>query len=142
MDSEMPERRVSRRDLLKKLGAGVAVAWSAPIVTSFGAKAFATGQHKNRCSQPCANTRLCCINCPGALDGLCGCSNDTELRCVCWTNAFCVDLSDCQSSADCGTRERCIRNTGCGFAGKCIPFCGDPVASRGARSGPKAIRIA
>jgi hypothetical protein len=142
MDSEMPEKGVSRRDLLKKLGAGAAVAWSAPIITSFGTKAFADSVHRNRCNPPCAYPRLCCTNCPGALDGLCGCSDDVEGRCVCWTNAFCDDLAGCTTSADCGTRERCIRGTGCGFAGKCIPFCGDPVASRGTRSGRTTIRIA
>jgi hypothetical protein len=35
------EDKLSRRRLLKRIGAGAAVAWSAPVLTSFHAPAFA-----------------------------------------------------------------------------------------------------
>ena len=41
MDSES-EKELSRRSLLKKIGTGAAIAWAAPVLSSFGARAYAS----------------------------------------------------------------------------------------------------
>src|ERR1700724_3540177 len=41
MDSEQPRVRISRRKVLKQIGTGAAIAWSAPILTSIETPAFA-----------------------------------------------------------------------------------------------------
>ena len=40
---DVPEEGVSRRRMLKRIGAGAAVAWTAPILTSIRTPAFAQG---------------------------------------------------------------------------------------------------
>ncbi len=42
MEPDRPEiEGISRRRMLKRIGAGAAIAWSAPVLTSFRAPAFA-----------------------------------------------------------------------------------------------------
>jgi hypothetical protein len=142
LDSETQERELSRRDLLKTIGVGAAVAWSAPILTSLGAKALA-GEEKawrKRCQAPCDSITLCALTRPGDVDGLCGCSADTEGDCVCWANCFCADLDACTSKADCPAGYNCIPGTGCGAGGFCLPACGKTCIGD-ARSGPRPLNL-
>lgn len=144
MDSERTEQEISRRSLLKRIGAGAAIAWSAPIVTSFGSKAFAG--LPGRCNPPCDVVLICAVNRFGDVDGLCACSADTEGRCSCWANVFCDTICECGSSADCPAGWRCFPGTGCGAQGFCIPKCGESAGGgcRGKRgaAGKVAVRIA
>jgi hypothetical protein len=138
MDSVETEQGISRRTLLKRVGAGAAIAWAAPIVTSFGSKAFAG--LPGRCNAPCDVITICAVNRPGEVDSICACSADTEGRCACWANVFCNNITSCASTADCPAGWRCIPNTGCGAGGFCIPRCGE-TTNRPARSGKVALRI-
>lgn len=142
MDSETQERELSRRDLLKRIGAGAAVAWSAPILTSLGAKALAGGQpiYRKRCGPTCSGVTICAFARQGDVDGLCGCSADTEGDCVCWANCFCVDATACTSKADCPAGYNCIPNTGCGAGGICLPACGKTCIGD-TRSGRRALNL-
>jgi hypothetical protein len=121
MDSVQTEQGISRRTLLKRVGAGAVIAWSAPIISSFGSKALAG--LPGRCNAPCGAITLCAVNRFGDVDGSCGCSADTEGRCDCWANVFCTDVCVCSTSADCPAGWRCIPGTGCGDQ-VCIPACG------------------
>jgi len=114
---------ISRRKMLKRIGAGAAVAWSAPILTSMATPAFA--QYENPCPPE---------SCPGnpCQTGQCtqglGCFTfgpDTEGNSHCYQNIFCSCVVPCQISADCGPRQFCQENTGCGAGGVCLDCCGE-----------------
>jgi hypothetical protein len=113
MPSDAAARRISRRRMLKRLGAGAAVAWSAPILTSLRTPAFA--QYGARCAPTnafCGNTDPECGGTSGCPDtgGRCAVADDGS--CVCWCTAVCQSVDPiCESDTDC---------TQFG-AGKCAP---------------------
>jgi hypothetical protein len=103
-EDESVDRRVSRRAALKKIGVGTAIAWSAPVITTFGSRAFAAGTpaplplcNRGPC-QPCFKP------CPS--NGGCACL-DHGGDCVCisgFTSAFpCSADSECPSGSICVT---------------------------------------
>src|SRR5690348_16452977 len=69
---------ISRRKMLKRIGAGVAVAWTVPVITSINAPAFAGSQSCDCITQDCALG-----NCgpPGAG---CSCAQTEEHGCQCF----------------------------------------------------------
>lgn len=96
MDQRSPGRSISRRTMLKRIGAGTAIAWSAPILTSLRTPAFA--QYGEVC-------QLCgCLEEPGAIvcgqaggdDCVCARTSD-RARCVCVSNRV----------APCGPEDTC-----------------------------------
>ena len=106
----MSEERISRRRMLKRIGAGAVVAWSAPVITSVTSPAFAQYQDCD-CSDPCVE----CV------EG-CRCDQTTESDCGCFSPEC---LSPCTSSADCGSGQRCVVKCGCD--NMCAALCGpDP----------------
>jgi hypothetical protein len=116
------EDGISRRKMLKRIGAGAAVAWSAPILTSMRAPAFAAryGCPPEDCpGNPC-QTGAC-------TQGL-GCfvfGPDTEGDSHCYQNIFCSCVVPCNSSNDCDPDQHCQPNTGCGSQGVCLNCCGE-----------------
>jgi hypothetical protein len=137
-----PTEGISRRKMLKRIGAGAAVAWSAPILTSIRTPAFA--QYDNPCPDTGCPGELfepCTGNPPGCQTGSCtenlGCfkGDDFEGRCHCYQNIFCSCVQACNSSADCGPRQFCMPNTGCGGSA-CINCCGE-----GCRDEPGLSRL-
>jgi hypothetical protein len=135
---ENHEGGISRRRVLKGLGAGTAVAWTAPVLMSIGSPAYA--QASPTCDPfDCANQRHCT---PG---GNCGpppeCGGCTELldgSCRCWSHATC---SPCQSDADCQPGYRCGRIVNCcgDVEQTCFNACGSnaPVPRGGLRFGDR-----
>src|SRR5436190_18833217 len=94
---------ISRRTMLKRAGAGAAVAWSAPAVFSVASRASAgtpgvNPQCHGNCAELCINQNQCGT---GGLFDYCGCTTNTEGDCFCWSNVFCSDVPDCSTSADC-----------------------------------------
>src|SRR5207249_715696 len=118
-----PHEGVSRRRMLKRLGAGAAVAWTVPVVTSLHTRAFAA--LSGGCPAPRCST---CIEmgCPGfnpCQSGSCygglGCSRgiSTEGECLCFQTAFCSCLTPCSSSSDCPPGQHCLcPANGCGMS--------------------------
>src|SRR5439155_3380981 len=120
---------ISRRRMLKRIGAGAAIAWTAPIVTSLHTPAFAAQR------QDCSSNG--CAGCGPILNGNAGCSQgsctgglgcfdslNTEGACVNWQNIFCSCLTPCSSSSDCSGTSQCLcSNNGCGGS-FCVPCCG------------------
>ena len=136
---DVSEDGIPRRKMLKRIGAGAAVAWTAPILTSIRAPAFAQSPRN-----PCPPE-----SCPGnpCQSGACtqdlGCfihGPDTEGNSHCYQNIFCSCVSPCSSSADCGPGQFCQPNTGCGAGGVCLDCCGQGCrdASEGIPSGATA----
>ena len=123
-----PERkaRISRRRLLKRLGAGAAVAWSAPILSSIRTPAFA--QYPSGCGNPpCTFLVPGCglgdgVPCGGG-ELVCACFTTTESECFCINQAVCACAQTCTTSGDCPAGQRCIVNTGCG-RNVCLAGCG------------------
>jgi hypothetical protein len=136
-----PKEGISRRRMIKRIGAGAAIAWSAPVLTSVSTPAFA--QYPG------------CINDPG-----CGCSDPCNVAipcggrqdCNCWVHASsrsctclhfvqsCGEFGDCPAGqdAECPSGMCCV-DTCCGFT--CTPACGGAGgAERKRRSGARTTR--
>ena len=135
MHADDAVRRISRRKMLKRLGAGAAVAWSAPVLTSLRTPAFAQ-------YGPCAPIgALCgppdprcggasgCPDCPGRTfcvaldDGSCFCAlggscNFLPGEPICQTDADCEALLN--PGARCGPTvcDECAGNRAC-----LVPAC-------------------
>ena len=94
--------RISRRTILKRIGAGAAVAWSAPILSTVRVPAFAASVDKcptckPLCSfqaPPCGNPPLCF--CYQIVGGSCACVGDVQCG------------AGCSSNGDCGEGQVCV----------------------------------
>jgi hypothetical protein len=120
----MSPEQISRRRMLKRIGAGAAIAWSAPVLSSVRTPALA----QYACAAfPCG---AACPNEPGALfcdpDGpegtACACVPTVEGTCACIrTNFVTVPPGACSASSQCGSGSVCV-NDGC-FGDFCQPLC-------------------
>jgi len=115
MDDEISTKSVSRRSALKKLGAGTAIVWTAPIVLSFDAPGFAASA-PTACD--CTGANDCVIgNCGG---GACSCAVKTNGACACFVPACGGPV--CSVDSDCGPGSACVANC-CGVP-VCAQLCG------------------
>jgi hypothetical protein len=140
------EGRISRRKALKRIGAGAAIAWSAPIMTSLRTPAFAQGSPpgcRDCAPLDCNNPRYCAplgtgcceeSGCPAF------CTQTIHLECLCtpspaWNTPpdppICTTDADCQ---DFNPRMVCINmNPNCNASGNkgcAAPCLAPPPASR------------
>ena len=123
----------SRRSLLKKIGAGGAMVWAAPIITSaspVGGPLSACPAVDWNCGDPVAE---CASPAPPAGGFICVCDIDVEGNPFCWNDTFCSGLPLCGTSAECPPGWRCVTNC-CGTP-TCFPPCGTLPAVT--TSGPK-----
>lgn len=133
--TEETHEGISRRRMLKRIGAGAAVAWSAPVLTSMSTPAFAQYQ-----DSPCDPGNQCDLNtpCNFAIDcessgGTCNCWVLAD-RSACWCGPIspCTDYVPCDNG-QCAPGFVCVENC-CGQL--CYPEC--PAQQGGPRrSGPK-----
>jgi hypothetical protein len=139
MDLDGTGKEISRRKMLKRIGAGAAIAWTAPVLTSLRTPAF--GQRYNVCEEPCNAT---CGNFPRCGSNpetgeACFCSRDRRGLCFCWNNAACAALPNC-GNLGCPPGWSCT-STCCdqsfGTRVKCLPPCGTS-AGAGSGGGPSA----
>jgi hypothetical protein len=132
MEEERIGNEISRRRMLKRIGAGAAIAWTAPVLTSLRSPAF--GQRYVACTAPC--TACFSTGCPpassecGQIEGgpICLCSTTTEGGCFCGGDIACAGTSNCTSSANCPAGWACMSVCclGCGGPGEgtqCLPPC-------------------
>jgi hypothetical protein len=133
MEELEPKEGISRRKMMKRIGAGAAIAWTAPILTSIRTPAFAQtagpapcdpGQVCAACgaAQACMGNAAC--NCWLTSGNVCACLNFVQ---------FCGQTPPCPNGqADCDAAapgDTCIQ-TCCGMI--CAPPCtGQKVARRG-----------
>src|SRR2546429_5776171 len=108
MDSET---KMSRRKLLRNAGIAGAVAWTAPVLTSLGAPAFASvqGRHNKSCAafvlQDPTN-HACGICNPNSVgcenNGSCFCIVNIKGCCFCTMGTSCASLIACPNGqTDC-----------------------------------------
>jgi hypothetical protein len=121
----MSPEQISRRRMLKRIGAGAAIAWSAPVLSSLRTPAYAQYPACARCeaclvvgAPQCGPDPLSC-----GPDGDCLCVITTEGNCDCFERgpggASCVDSDDCQPN------ERCLTvGQFCCTTNQCLPLCG------------------
>ncbi|MCB0978845.1 MAG: hypothetical protein KDB02_15430 [Acidimicrobiales bacterium] len=123
--SETGGESVDRRDALKKLGVGVGVAWTAPVVTSFFSQAAAAGTPPPTTLPPeikecrggtCDNFKECSSSNP---DCIC---IDTPVGGYCVPGSTpCAGLELCGPGDTCPPGYVCARNTCCGNS-LCAPI--------------------
>jgi hypothetical protein len=132
---EAGQRGFSRRSALKRLGAGAAIAWSAPVILSAGSTAFAAGSLSPNCTSsggcdpppnppghfPCGGG---CAT--GSCTGGVGCFGvtDTEGQCFCAQGVNgcpCLTVT-CTASSQCGPGQHCVVQNYCG-GGHCYDCC-------------------
>ncbi len=124
---------LSRRELLKRMAAGSAIAWTAPVVSSFNTPAFA-GVVSPIPTGPCVE---CEVGDFGSIVCGAGCTCQEIVRdgvgtgeCFCHQVISCGDprVVPCASDADCTEPGwRCTSN-GCFADGGCVPPCGTQLA--------------
>src|SRR2546428_10947569 len=123
MEELEPKEGISRRKMMKRIGAGAAIAWTAPILTSIRTPAFAYGPPPPGCS---TNDNCGCVTpCEAAIpcngNPLCNCwvaSADNGSVCLCRNFvAFCGETPLCpngQSDCDAIPGAGCCVQTCCG----------------------------
>lgn len=133
MEEQPAKKGISRRSMLKRFGAGAAVAWSAPVLSTFRAPAFA---QYGLCDPPCTNCQF------GAPCGGCGaCVGVPNPDCFCADTGICLHEEPiCQTDSDCDAwcGEPGGRCAPCEFVPECFeegPSCWCPCAS-----GPRRVR--
>jgi hypothetical protein len=129
---------ISRRRMLKRVGAGAAIAWSAPILSSLRTPAFAR-TYPPVCEEPCDDRCPFETQCGSSGPiGNCFCSRDTSGSCFCWENDFCAARPDVSQAGACPEGQTAV-STCCdqvaGTAVKCWNPCGTNATSA-TRSGP------
>lgn len=127
----MSPDQISRRRMLKRIGAGAAIAWSAPVLSSLRTPAFAQYPGPVLCPTGAACFAVCGISVgpPGIGGTPCNCRDDTEGNRRCGNNYFCFHSTACINSAECvgryGAGFFCQNPTCAGFCGQvCAPECG------------------
>jgi len=124
-----PKQGISRRKLLKQIGAGAAVAWTAPVLTSIRTPAFAASPPGKACDPGQACSPQCT---PPACMGnsKCGCqltSPDNGAICQCLALVafnpppYCGVTPCPNGQPDCPSGMTCVQ-TCCGQA--CTSDCG------------------
>lgn len=123
--------RISRRRMIKRLGAATAVAWTAPVLSTLGSPAYAQGSPPPPGCPSCvpigATLAEHCNNrpdCPPMGQGPCDCQRTNADTCFC-TNCTCCDQTipcaqGCPSGWQCALNCCSVSNTD--FL--CVPPCG------------------
>jgi hypothetical protein len=122
-NSSAPQDVISRRRALKRIGAGAAIAWSAPVLTSIRIPAFA--QYGG---SPCEPGQVCTPDCDDlrpCQSGSCGCFRNVdtdECHCLDLFFGLCENIPDCATGADCSEGLICYASC-CPGTGKCGHDC-------------------
>jgi hypothetical protein len=116
MEPREPKDRVSRRRMLKRIGAGAAIAWTTPILTSIRTPAFAASPACGPfdCSNPAFGSCTCASGAPGVLThtpaGGCVCilgGGIVETCDACTPPFVCVELANCGPGNTLGCAPLC-----------------------------------
>jgi len=144
MSEPIGHEKLSRRRMLKRVGAGAAIAWSAPILSSLRTPAFA--QYPLRCTECagdfCFGQTICGSSGP---TGTCGCAQvvEEESTCFCYEDDFCANRDTCVEQSDCPAGQTCVHTCCDASVGSpvCFAPCGTEATSLGG-SGARGTRSA
>jgi hypothetical protein len=130
--------RISRRRMLKRIGAGAAVAWSAPILTSLSTPAFAD-QYCTQCAGDfCFGQTVCGTDPPLGCPCAQPVGSEGGAVCFCYHDDFCVSRTPCPGGqGDCPAGETCVHTCCDAFIGSpvCFPPCATDLAPSSTSSG-------
>src|SRR5712692_4450936 len=109
MDTYRVGHRISRRRMLKRIGAGAVVAWTAPVLTSIITPAYAQASPTCiplECNGPAirCGTGPGCLLHPGCRQDQSSCVVLVDNSCFCTDEGFCFAGTAgpvCQTDADC-----------------------------------------
>jgi hypothetical protein len=139
MEPETPEIQngISRRRMIKRIGAGAAIAWTAPVLTSIRTPAFAQGYAACPCFEGCGDT-------PGCNPSDCFCLHGSSGQEFCSQDFFCGSTDPCSVDGDCPSGWICQSDPSCqgGCGPVCVPPCGTCAATANAsrKSGARTNR--
>jgi hypothetical protein len=123
------ESGISRRKLLKRIGGGAVVAWSAPIITSLATPAFALSPPSSMCDpdSTCEEEDPCRGGEPCQTRPNCWCFHLVEdpPHCSCVFTLLDTCLPTCARNADCPPGAVCVAS--CCPRGTCFFACGATV---------------
>jgi hypothetical protein len=125
----------TRRDVLKKIAIGGAMAWTAPVILSSTAHAATKGSPVPTSTTTdttvpevcigngdweCGDPQVLCGD--QGLGGVCICEVDVEGNDICWANVSCGDprVRVCTQNSDCDPGWKCASSC-CGTT--CLPPC-------------------
>jgi hypothetical protein len=133
-DEARSANRVSRRAMLRRVGAGAAIAWTAPVLSSVRVPAFAaTGP----CPvSGCNKGEICDVfmNCGASPDCSCFHTTDPGGPTFCSDTDFICDNQVCRTCAECPAGWACVAS--CCQNLVCAPPC-TAGAAQGPRSGAR-----
>jgi len=124
---------ISRRRMLKRVGAGAAIAWSAPILSSLRTPAFAQDRYPAPCPERCEG---CFAGvCGESPLGVCVCAETVVAGCTCF-QPICLQAPQVCDAANpvCPEGFVCVVEACCGIS-FCAALCGTvlPLATAGRR---------
>ena len=124
-DVDVPDGGISRRRALKRIGAGAAIAWSAPILTSLRTPAFAQSPTCGPCEGDFCGGQSQCSDAP-PLGCFCAQIVGSEPTCFCYQDDFCSNRTPCPNGqSDCPSGQTCT-HTCCDDP---TPVCFDPCSA-------------
>jgi hypothetical protein len=138
--------RISRRRMIKRLGAATAVAWTAPVLSTLGKVPALSAQQRCMGCAPlppgnahCAASQLC----GSSGSNPCDCRTEPQGTCFCHSCLFCDTLPGggqvCASSAECPAGWGCVlTDCGCDEANNIFEFLCHPGCTAPNNPGPCA----
>lgn len=139
---EPQENRLSRRTMIKRIGAATAVAWTAPVLSSLRTPAFADyGVCRDPQGVGCAVGGDPCFG-QQACGAGCTCLNTPNELCICHVCILCSAVTPCKNTAECPPGWACSASCCPGLNRDpnlffCHPQCGtkNPAPCLGAAAG-------
>jgi hypothetical protein len=135
---ELDPKRIGRRTVLKRIGAGAAIAWTAPVLTSLRSVAFASQSNPGACTECagdfCFGQTICGSS--GPLQ-LCGCAQPAGQEggtvCFCYEDDLCINRVSCPNGqSDCPIGQVCVHSC-CDQINGGVPVCWSPCGTSAPR---------
>jgi hypothetical protein len=117
MSAQHPDQRISRRRMIKRIGAGTAIVWSAPALTTLGSRAFAQVYGPCQTCSPCFG--------PECGNDNCFCVPQvSEEGCFCHQAQACSSFQTCTPDTICPDGTECAQTCCTPGPARCVPACG------------------
>jgi hypothetical protein len=138
---DVPDSSISRRRMLKRIGAGAAIAWSAPVLTSIRAPAYAQTPTCDACAGDFCGGQTQCGDQP-PFGCFCAQIVGREPTCFCYHDDICDNRTRCPNGqSDCPAGQTCVHTCCDNPTPVCFGPCGESSSQgkfrKGARGGSR-----